>query len=44
MLAGLPAAEYKLRSLRTGGATFLSAGGGSVGVVQREGKLKSDAY
>ena len=43
-LAGLLAAKYALHSLRTGVATFLSAGGGSADVVQREGGCKSDAY
>ena len=43
-LAGFPADEYALHSLRIGGATFLSAGGTSVDVVQREGRRMSDAY
>ena len=43
-LAGLPADEYVLHSLRIGGATFLSAGGASVDVVRREGRWKSGAY
>ena len=34
-LAGLPADEH---SLQIGGGTFLSAGGASVDVVQREGR------
>ena len=42
-LAGFPADEYALHSLRIGGATFLSAGGASVDVVQREGRRMSDA-
>ena len=37
-LAGLPANEYALHSLRIGRATFLSAGGASVDVVRREGR------
>ena len=43
-MAGLPADEYALHSLRIGGATFLSTGGASVDVVQIEGRCKSDAY
>ena len=43
-LAGFPADEYALHSLRIGGATFLSAGGASVDVVQREGRRMADAY
>ena len=42
-LAGLPAYEYALPSLRIGGATFLSAGGASVDVVRGEGRGESDA-
>ena len=43
-LAGFPADEYALHSLRIAGATFLSAEGTSVDVVQREGRRMSDAY
>lgn len=32
-LAGLPPAEYTLHSLRIGGATYLSVGGATAGVV-----------
>ena len=42
-LAGFPADEYTLHSLRIGGATFLSVGGASVDVVQREERRISDA-
>lgn len=43
-LAGLPAREYALHSLRIGGATYLSAGGATAEVIQREGRWKSDAF
>ena len=43
-LAGFPADEYALHSLRIGGATFRSAVGASVDVVQREGKRMSDEH
>ena len=37
--------EYALHSLRIGGASALAAGGPvSQGVIQREGRWKSDAY
>ena len=42
-LAGFQADEYALHSSRIEGATFLSAGGASVDVVQREGRRMSDA-
>ena len=42
-LAGFPADEYALHSLRIGVATFLSARGASVDVVRREGRRVSDA-
>lgn len=43
-LAGLQAAEYAVHSLRVGGTTYLSAGGATADIVQREGAWKSDAY
>ena len=43
-LAGFAADKYALHSLRIGGATFLSPGGASVDVGQREGRRMSDAH
>ena len=48
-LAGLPVEEYALHSLRSApraywGATFLSAGGGAIDVVRREGRWKSNTH
>ena len=43
-LAGVSVTEYALHSLRIGGATFLSVGGASADVAQREGRWKSDTY
>ena len=41
-LAGLQPVEYALHSLRTGGATHLSAGGASPEVLRREGRLAGE--
>ena len=42
-LAGVRADKYTLHSLSIGGATHLSAGGGSPETLQREGRWASDA-
>ena len=43
-LAGGHAGAYVLHSLRTGGATHLSAGGATPEVLPRESRWASDAY
>ena len=43
-LAGLPATEYALQSLRIGSATFFLVGGALADVVQREGRWKANTY